>query len=145
MKSTTQPKTAKPFTWIVSFTVAPIWVQDGFTIGDLRAFQMLGNVLSQATHDELQAQVLEAPSSLQLARMQGNDKNDPRSGKVVCELDAQVKQTGQLHSALVRARDLIDSVAYVKTEGDKEPVLQQLDEALALIDPRQGKPVDIEA
>lgn len=136
--------TAKPFTWVVRFTVAPLWVQDGFTIDDERALGMLARAVGAGSADELQAKVLEAPSFLQVARMQGYGPSDSRSGKVVRQLRAQVGEIGQIRGALVKARDLLDSVAFVKEEGDTQAVLERLRDAIALIEPRRGEAVEIE-
>lgn len=135
--------TAKPFTWIVRFTVAPLWVQDGFSISDERALQMLANTIGFGSADELQAKVLEAPSALQIARMQGYAPE--HGGRVVRELLAGVGRTGVVHNALIRARDLLNSVAFVATEGDTSGPLERINEALALIDARQGEAVEVEA
>lgn len=135
---------AKPFTWVVRFTIDPLWAQDGFTIGDDRALEMLAQAVGGARSDELSAQVLEAPSPLQLARIQGYNPKDPRSGKVVRDLIADAPHQGQLRGALLKAYQLLDSVAFVAREGDTAPVLESIKRALELIDTRQGEPVDIE-
>lgn len=137
--------TAKPFTWIVRFTVAPLWVQDGFSISDERAIEMLAASIGFGSSSELQAKVLEAPSALHIARMQGYAPTDYRSGAVVRELLASVGEVGVLHNALIKARDLLNSVAFVATEGDTNGPLDRIRDALALIDARQGAAVEIEA
>lgn len=136
---------AKPFTWIVRFTVAPLWVQDGFTIDNERALGMLARAVGAGGADELSAQVLETPSVLEIVRMQGYGVKDPRGGNVARELLASVGETGQIRSALLKARALLDSVAFVQTEGDTNDALDRIRDALRLIDARQGEPVEIEA
>lgn len=120
-------------------------VQDGFTISDERAVEMLARTVGFGSSEELRAQVLEAPSALQIARMQGYGPKDHRSGAVVRDLMAEHAKTGELRTALIRARDLIDGVAFVKNEGDSAPVLALLRDAIALLDARQGEPVEVEA
>jgi len=137
--------TAKPFSWVVRFTVAPLWVQDGFTIDNERALNMLAQAVGAGSADELQANVLEVPSALEIARMQGYGPKDSRGGAVVRELLAGVGEVGQIRSALIKARDLLDSVAFVQTDGDTREVLDRIGEAIALVDARQGAAVEIEA
>lgn len=137
---------AAPFTWVVSFTVAPLWIQDGFTISNERAAGMLDQALGGcASADEYSAKVLEAPSAAAIMSMQGYGPTDPRRAKVGAEIIAGMGDAGVIRMALRKARKLIDSVAYVAKEGDKAVPLQFIDEALALIDARQGEPVEVEA
>ena len=135
---------AQPFTWVVSFTVAPLWIQDGFTISNEQATEMLGQALSCATGEEYSAKVLEAPSAAAIMNMQGYGPKDPRRAKVGAEIIAGMGDTGVIGMALRKARKLIDSVAFVAKEGDTAVPLQFIDEALALIDARQGEPVEVE-
>lgn len=137
--------TAKPFSWVVRFTVAPTWIQDGFTLSDERALAMLALEVGGAYGNELSAQILEAPSPLQIARMQGYTKEDKRAADVVRGLKKEAPDAGQIYAALIAARRLIDSVAFVAQPGDSEPVVAAIDAALALIDPRQGDAFPIEA
>lgn len=96
--------TAKPFTWTVRFTVAPIWIQDGFTISDERALSMLARTIGAGSADELQAVVLECPSPLQIVRMQGYGPKDDRGGPVLREIIAGASQTGHLRTAMLDPR-----------------------------------------
>lgn len=137
--------TAKPFSWVVRFTVAPLWIQDGFSISDERAHSMLSSEVGYAHGFELGAEVLEAPSPLQIVRMQGYAKEDASGGVVVRELMEGAPRSGLLWNALIAARNLLDSVAFVAKEGDTEPVLAKIAEALAAINARQGERVEIEA
>lgn len=137
--------TAKPFSWIVRFTVAPVWVQDGFSLCDTRAFDMLANELPYANTEELQAAVLEAPSPLAIARMQGYSPKDGKSGELVRELrDGVGPECNGVRNALMAARKLLDSVAFVSQPGDTEKVLAMIDSALDSINTRRGDAVEIE-
>jgi hypothetical protein len=62
----------KPFTWIVRFDVAPVWVADGGTISDFDALNMLGNQFGDACQNtEIAACVLSGPSRARIAAAQG--------------------------------------------------------------------------
>lgn len=135
---------AKPFTWVVRYTVAPLWVQDGFALCNERALAMLAHEIGAGTHDELQAQILEAPSPLHIVRMQGYAKSDARGGAVAKELVDGAAGSGVLREALIAARDLLDSVAFVSTEGDTVTPLAKINAALDAIEPRRGDAVEIE-
>lgn len=74
----------KPYSWIVRFTVSPVWVADGFALSDDRALKMLSSDLSFANSKELSATVLEAPSAIHIANAQGYTKDN--GGSVVREL-----------------------------------------------------------
>lgn len=133
----------KPFSWIVRFTVSPEWVADGFSISDDRALSMLSSDLSYANSEELSATVLEAPSAIHIANVQGYTKDN--GGSVVRELIKSTPEAGKsIRSAIIAARDLLDSVAFVSEEGDTALVLEKLNAALEEINPRQGEPVEIE-
>lgn len=140
----TSAKTAKPFSWVVRFTVAPAWIQDGFTLTNERARDMLASEVSSAHGDEIEAVVLEAPSALQICRMQGYHAKHVESGKVVRGIIAATPNAGNIHRALIAARRLLDSVAFVADEGDTGPVIGLIDRALADIDARQGEDFYIE-
>lgn len=137
--------TAKPFTWVIAFTVAPLWVQDGFALCDERAASMLGHELDCARGDEFSARVLEAPSALQIASIQGYTKDSLGGGQAVRELRDGCPSNGTIHGALITARKLLDSVAFVSVEGDTAAALAKIDAALAAIDARQGEAVEMEA
>lgn len=49
-----------------------------------------------------------------------------------------------IRSAIIAARDLLESVAFVSEEGDTTLVLEKLNAALEAINPRQGEPIEIE-
>lgn len=136
---------AKPFTWTVSFTVAPLWVQDGFTLSDERALSMLASEIGTAAEGELSAKVLVAPSPADIAKAQGYQKDSMGHIAAVREFREGAPHEGVVASALTQARRLLDSVAFVANEGDTAPILARIDEALALINTRQGAAVAIEA
>lgn len=138
------PTTAKPFSWIVRLTVAPLWVADGFTLDDARAHLMLAGAVDCARGDELQAVVLEAPSPLHIANVQGYHGKHPGSGQIVRELIAGTPHTNSIRGALIAARNLLDSVAFVAKEGDTAPALEKIAAALQAIDTRQGEAVEVE-
>jgi len=121
--------TIKPYTWVVRFDVAPLWVADGFTLSDERALEMLGADLSSANMSfELAARVLSAPSPLRIAREQGYGEQHPEAGKFAREIiDGAphaytyfkgVKHIDSVERAVNAAIDLLDSVAFVRDEND---------------------------
>jgi hypothetical protein len=62
----------KAFRWTVEFTVAELWVEDGFNLTDSRALDMLANDLRWANEaTELGARVIDAPSDARIAKTQG--------------------------------------------------------------------------
>lgn len=136
---------ARPFTWVVSFTVDPLWVQDGFSLTDERAYEMLSSELSHAHGDEFSARVLNAPSALQIARIQGYGPKHPEAKNQIQSLRAACPDDGKVWNALIAARDLLDSVAFVGKEGDTARPLAMIEEALNLMTPRQGEDAECEA
>ena len=125
-------KKNRMYTWIVKFSVDATWVADGFSLSDDRAHSMLAHEVGGAYNHELKATVLHAPSPLHIVRQQGYGKDTPGVKKVIDELinGAPAAKSAPIYNALVAARQLIDSVAFVKQEGDKESVLRKLDAAL---------------
>lgn len=136
--------TANPFSWVVRFTVAPLWVQDGFVLSDEVALDMLAQAIPTGFDTELQAKVLEAPEPLQLVELQGYDAQHPKRGDAVKVIEEGHGEVGLVQDALASARDLLDSVAFVSQEGDTAEVLNKLRRALSALDPRQGEAVPIE-
>lgn len=59
-----------PFSWTVTFSVAAIWIEDGFTMDATRAKAMLASVLPFAAPGELSATVVSAPSRLSIRQAQ---------------------------------------------------------------------------
>ncbi len=137
-------KKAAPFTWIVKFTVHPMWVQDGFYLSDERALSMLEEELGHASSDELAAEVLEAPSPLQICRMQGYDAKHAEAGRVVREIKDSTPNAGVVREALIKSRDFVNSVALTSGDDGKAQILTQIYAALQAIDCRQGDEVEIE-
>lgn len=136
---------AKPFTWTVTFTVAPLWVQDGFVLSDERALSMLATEIGSAAEGELGAKVLVSPNPTEIAKVQGYQKDSMAHTTAVREFREGAPHDGIVASALTQARRLLDSVAFVANEGDTAPILARIDEALTLINTRQGAAVAIEA
>lgn len=129
---------AAPFSWLVRFTVDPAWVADGFAITDDRALDMLASEVNCAhIGTELAAAVIEAPSPLQIVREQGYSRNDPASGPVIQALRNGTRRAGNVRTALIKARDLLDSVAFVSQPGDTEKVLRSLNLAIVELDARR--------
>lgn len=137
--------TMTPFSWVVRFTVAPVWIQDGFTLSHERVHHMLAREIGEGTPGELQAEILAAPASGQLAKAQGYTPNTPRFSSMVKEIQEGVCGSGRVTSALDKAIRLLDSVAFVKEEGDSAKVLKQLREARKLMATRSGEPVEVES
>lgn len=147
--------TVKPYTWIVRFDVAPMWVSDGFSLGDQRALEMLGRDLGGANMSyELAAQVLAAPSPLRIVREQGYGPKHPDSATEILTMvgeaphayaDMNKKFDGvTLDKAITDAIALLDSVPFVRDEKDgSQKVLANLRTAQALL--RGDEPIsDIE-
>lgn len=59
------------FKWTVEFTVSRTWVEDGFSLDDERAMDMLSKDLGYAHEDELGAKVLSAPPARLVRIAQG--------------------------------------------------------------------------
>lgn len=136
--------THKPFSWVVRFTVAPVWVVDGFALSDERAQGMLAKALGFAHGTELDAVVLEAPPPVHVAQAQGYTRLHHSRPTVIKALADATPQSGHIRRALQSAYLLLDSVAFVAKEGDTAPVLEKLRLALELIDTRQGEPSEVE-
>ncbi|KSQ21644.1 hypothetical protein APB26_32180 [Pseudomonas aeruginosa] len=127
-----------PFSWLIRFDVAPQWVADGFSLTDGRALNMLGLEVSGACMStELAASVLSAPRPQRIAQEQGYETDDSRLPTVIGELLAgsprAVPGEALVERALISAVTLLDSVAFISTEGDTTEVIEQLTQALALL------------
>lgn len=139
------PSSTKPYTWIVRLDVAPEWVADGFSLGDQRALEMLGETLPYANMSyELAARVLAAPSSLRIVREQGFGPTHPDAGTEAASIrmeaphaypDTDGKVKGNtLDKAITDAIKLLDSVSFVREEGDETAqVVANLRQAQALV------------
>lgn len=126
------------YRWIVAFDVAPEWVADGFTLSDATALDMLSEKAPFANVDtELAAAVISAPAPLRIVREQGYTENTPGAKAAINEvLKAAPMALGKdsLDSALIGAINLLDSVAFVREEGDDTAdVLAKLRAALELV------------
>ncbi len=123
------------YRWIVAFDVAPVWVQDGFSLSDLRAFDMLITDLEFAQMHEVGAKVIASPSPLRIAREQGYAKSSHKATlAAIREIKASAPHGNALESSIARAIALLDSVAFVRHEGDEtQQVLTALREQLAVI------------
>ena len=130
---------AKPLTWTLSFTISPLWVQDGFALCNERAHNMLSNELGRAHSDELGAVILEAPSAKDIALLQGYQPGSKRLEKYAKELTNGTPSSGHISAALKASKKLIKSGAFASKKGDPQKVIEQIDKALALLAPRQGK------
>lgn len=128
-----------PYSWLVRFDVAPLWIADGFLLDDDRAMDMIGKELGQACQStELAATVLSAPAFSRIAEEQGYGPKHFNMTSVVAEMQRSVPSVapggGPLVGALVDAIGLLESVAFVREEGDDTgKVLDQLRIALALV------------
>jgi len=104
---------------------------------------MLARELPSGTASELSASVLEAPPPGQIARMRGYDNGATGRREEKRDLLAGTPSAGKIHRALLEARALLGSVEFVSEEGDSDDVLWDIDEALELINTRQGEEVEI--
>lgn len=145
----------KPYAWVVRFDVAPLWVADGFTLSDDRALEMLGREVGHACMgSELAARVLAAPPPLKIAREQGYGTRghavDQAARIIVSGTPhafvhrSESASKGTLDRAITDAIELIDSVAFVRDEGDNSAsVLSALRKARGVL--RGEEPIsDIE-
>ena len=61
----------KTFKWVVQFEVTENWVEDGFTISEKRALNMLANALPYAYGSELEVKIIKAPDEKLIRKTQG--------------------------------------------------------------------------
>lgn len=137
-------KKVKPFTWVVALTIDPTWVADGFSLSDERAHEMLAKEIGGAYNHELKATVLVAPAAVSIAAVQGYKLGTHDYTMQIRGLRNDTPNAKAVPEALLAARALLDSVAFVATEGDTKAVLALLAAALDAIEPRQGKAVEME-
>lgn len=118
---------SKKFKWIVEFQVDEVWVMDGFDFTDQRALDMLSHDLSYANiGTELDARVLLSPRAMSVAAKQGYTN----ANQVKKE-----RREGQLHdpsaydlmNCLRQAYVKLDSVAFLKKEGDTDAIKDELE------------------
>jgi hypothetical protein len=122
------------FSWTVRFDVSSEWVADGFTLSDARAKDMLAEQLSAATDDEFAAVVLDAPPTQAVLDAQGYHTGHPLTKGARLELVNGLTENGVVRKAMTDAIALLDSVAFVREEGDETAtVLANLRTALAAL------------
>ncbi|EGP2852964.1 hypothetical protein IYQ62_003029 [Salmonella enterica] len=122
-----------PYTFIVRFDIAPLWIADGFILSDQIAKDMLAASLPYACEDsELAAQVLGAPNPARIEDEQGYRPGAIAKSILAASPEAY-KDFGEnsVLGAVIDAIELIDSVAFVRNENDNSrEVLQKLHTAL---------------
>lgn len=122
-----------PYTYIVRFDIAPLWVADGFILSDQIAKEMITASLPYACEDsELAAQVLGAPNPARIEDEQGYRPGAIAKSILAASPEAY-KDFGEnsVLGAVIDAIELIDSVAFVRDENDNSrEVLQKLHTAL---------------
>ena len=62
---------ARPFKWVVEFSVDPSWVADGFELTQERALAMLASDIGGAYNHEIDARIVRAPTAARIRRVQG--------------------------------------------------------------------------
>lgn len=126
----------RPYTYVVRFDIAPLWVADGFILSDETALAMLAERLDYACDaTELAARVLVAPTSARIEDEQGY-----RHGAIAKSIEDGAPEAYEnfgentIVSALIDAIELLDSVAFVRDENDNSrEVLSKLFEALGKV------------
>jgi hypothetical protein len=94
---------AKPFTFVVAFTVDPTWIADGFSISDDRAKHMLALTLRSAHGSEIGARVIGRPDPLRVATVQGYNPGHPARATCVAALREETLHGGLMQRALAAA------------------------------------------
>jgi hypothetical protein len=124
----------KMYRWVVAFNVADTWVADGFDMSDARAEAMISREIGSAYKWETSASVIAAPSPIKVVREQGYSAKHAGAGAEVKRVQEGTPNAGKLDQALVKAIELLDSVAFVREEGDNtQEVLAMLRDSLTLI------------
>lgn len=123
------------YRWIIAFDVEPEWVADGFSFSDAEAIDMLSDRLEFANvSTELRAKVIASPNPLRIAREQGFDPKHPQARAIVEGLVRTAPHKDALDHAIYNAIKLLESVAFVREEGDNTAsVLQALRDQLTVI------------
>lgn len=133
-------KEVKPFSWVVRFDVAPIWVADGFVMNDTSTLEMLARELGWAdVNTELAAAIISAPDAHDILHEQGYQKTNAEELAEIVEGSPfayqKTEYSSALKLALMNAIALLDSVAFVRDENDNTAaVLEQLRGVLGLVD-----------
>jgi len=68
------PSKSKFYRWVIEIEVHETWVEDGFSLDNERAHDMLCQHLSHAYGHELRARVLDAPPRDAIRKAQGYDQ-----------------------------------------------------------------------
>jgi hypothetical protein len=116
---TTDANQVKPFTWIVRFDVAPLWVADGFNLDDACAMHMLLNtgLHSACCHTELAAKVISAPDA----------------NRIHAERGSRFKYKAGIDSDSIR-KSILDAIDYLNSDTNSSAVVASLKQSLALLD-----------
>jgi len=85
----------KFFEWTVKMRVHHSWVADGFNLTAERAHNMLTNDLQGGYTHEMQAEIISAPSDVQILKEQGYTRGN---GQYACELQT-MKQEPKIYPA----------------------------------------------
>ncbi|WP_336983955.1 MULTISPECIES: hypothetical protein [unclassified Cedecea] len=136
VNTTKNSEPVSPYTYIVRFDIAPLWIADGFILSDETALAMLAERLDYACDaTELAAQVLVAPNPSRIEDEQGY-----RHGAIAKSIEEGAPEAYEnfgentIASALIDAIELLDSVAFVRDENDNSrDVLSKLLEALGKV------------
>lgn len=136
------PNPIKPYSWIVRFDVAPVWVADGFNLTDERALEMLEQDLRYATSgEELAARVIVAPPAAFILEEQGYRLGAPDAMRELRTIMnsaphayRRAPDAADALETLDAAISLLDSVAFVQHENDNtSTVLARLRELHAVM------------
>jgi len=130
-------KTTLPYTWVVRYDVAALYVADGFTFSDQRALEMLSRETTGCMSTEIAARVLVAPDRVRILKEQGA-RPDAKGRETIVEKELRIGSPaaynqGTLLDALVSAWALLDSVPFVSKEGDTEEVRSKLKGAIGML------------
>lgn len=120
--------TVKPFSWIVRFDVAPLWVADGFIMTDAIALDMISGVVDCANQFELSASVISAPAAERIAEEQGYlPSNHPEQLCVV------INDSPRAYAEASVVNSLNDAIAALENTQNNKNVLKNLRSSLALL------------
>ncbi|EPC4020290.1 hypothetical protein ACRZPD_000265 [Enterobacter kobei] len=136
VNTTKNSEPVRPYTYVVRFDIAPLWIADGFILSDETALAMLAECLDYACDaTELAARVLVAPNSARI-----EDEQEYRPGAIAKSIEEGAPEAYEnfgentIASALIDAIELLDSVAFVRDENDNSrEVLAKLYEALGKV------------
>lgn len=113
-----KPVVVKPFSWVVRFDVAPLWVADGFDFTDARAIDMLSNELGFADiNTEIAAKVISSPDVNRIRAEQGH----------------KVKDGAEINNGPVR-QSIIDAIERLSSDVGAAAIVASLKLSLNLLD-----------